>query len=92
MAEITVRITNKVGLHARPASQFVQAAKKYKSNIRVMNITTGGAPVDAKSILGVLTLGVLQYHSIHIEAAGEDANEAIAGLENLVATNFGEAG
>ena len=92
MAEITVCVTNKVGLHARPASQFVQTAKKFKATIRVANLSAGTAPVDAKSILGVLTLGVVQNHSIHIEATGEDADAAIAGLSTLIASNFGEAG
>ncbi len=92
MAETTVCVTNKVGLHARPASQFVQTAKKYQSTIRVANLTMGTAPVDAKSILGVLTLGVVQNHSIHIEATGEDADAAVADLQNVIAGNFGEAG
>lgn len=92
MAETTVVIIHKVGLHARPASLFVQTAKKFKADIRVVNLTTGGKSVDAKSIISVLTLGVMQNHAIHIEANGDDAEQAVASLNSLITSNFGEAG
>ena len=89
MAEIIITIKNKVGLHARPASLFVQAANKYKSDIRVTN-TSNNTTANAKSILNVLTLGANQGCEIHMKAEGEDADEALAALKELFDTNFGE--
>jgi phosphocarrier protein len=90
VAETRIIITHEVGLHARPASLFVQEAKKYEASVRVKNLTTDTALVNAKSILGILTLGVLRDHEIHIETDGEDAEAAIAGLCSLIESNFGE--
>jgi len=88
MAEITVTIEIEVGLHARPASLFVKTANLYKSEIRVKFGETIG---NAKSILSMLTLGVNRGGIITISALGEDADQAIAGLADLVESNFGEA-
>ncbi len=85
--ETTVKLLNKVGLHARPASLFVQAAKKFKSQIKVKK---DGNEVDAKSILGVLSLGAECGHTITITAEGPDAEEAINELVSLVKNKFGE--
>jgi phosphotransferase system HPr (HPr) family protein len=88
----TLRITvsHPAGLHARPASLFVQTANKFASEISVRNITEGGDITNAKSILNVLTLGVMQDHDIEINAEGEDSEEAIAALKSLIEDNFGE--
>lgn len=80
-------IQNKVGLHARPASIFVQTANKFKSDIIVEK---DGNKVNAKSILGVLSLGAEKGAHIIIEAKGEDENEAIEALESLIENKFGE--
>ena len=90
MKETKLCITHKVGLHARPASLFVRMANKFTSKITVRNATTGDTPVDAKSIIMVLTLGVLQNHEIAIAADGLDEEAAIQSLSDLVASNFGE--
>lgn len=90
MAEIKITVTHKVGLHARPASLFVQTANKYSSKIMILNLTTESTPVDAKSIIGVLTLGVMQNHEILIRADGPDEDAALQGLSELVKSNFGE--
>ena len=87
MAEITLLIKNKVGLHARPAALFVQTASKFKSAITVKN---GGASANAKSILHVLTLGVVSGTEVTVTADGEDAEQALAALAELNAANFGE--
>jgi phosphotransferase system HPr (HPr) family protein len=58
--------------------------------ISVQNITADSAISNAKSILSVLTLGVVQGHEIEIIAEGDDAEEAIAALESLILNNFGE--
>ena len=91
MLELTIQVKAKVGLHARPAAQFVQTASKFASKITVQNLSTQGDPVDAKSILMVLTLGVLQNHMILIRADGADEQQAAQSLGDLVRGNFGEA-
>ncbi len=87
MPEKQLIIKNKVGLHARPASLFVQKAKKFKCSLRV---SYGGREVDAKSILSVLTLGVNEGARVTLRAEGEDAAEALEEMSILVDSNFGE--
>jgi len=87
MPEITVIVKHEVGLHARPASMFVQTAAKFSSDI---DVTHGETTVNAKSILGVLTLGAHKDTEIHIKAEGEDAEDALQALEQVVLDNFGE--
>jgi phosphocarrier protein FPr len=90
MSTVQVTVNHKVGLHARPASEFVKTAKSFPCEIKVRNMTADGEAVNAKSILGVLTLGVLQGHIIEIEAEGPQTEDALQALENLVLGNFGE--
>ena len=90
MQTIVLTVNHPVGLHARPAAQFVQAASKFESEITVANKTKESNPVNAKSILSVLTLGVHQGYEIEINADGPDAADALKALEQLVADNFGE--
>jgi phosphotransferase system HPr (HPr) family protein len=87
MSEIILTVHHEVGLHARPASQFVQIAKQFASDITVAH---GEREANAKSILGVLTLGANRGAVITVRADGEDADQALAALEALVADNFGE--
>lgn len=91
MIESRIVVKHKVGLHARPASVFVQTASKFDSDISIRNVTTNGEPVDAKSILMVLTLGVMQDHEIELCAEGPDEQQAVDKLLSLVRSNFGEA-
>ena len=91
MAEATIQVKNKVGLHARPASLFVQTAAKFSSKIKVKNLTTNGNFVDAKSIIMVLTLGVMKNHEVVIQTEGADADAALGALRALIENNFGEA-
>ena len=86
--KITVKHAS--GLHARPASMFVKTANAFSSAINVQNLSESSAPVNAKSILSVLTLGVTQNHEIEIVAEGDDADEAVNALVNLIENNFGE--
>ncbi len=87
MPSIELTITNEVGLHARPAALFVQEASKFKSEVSVRN---GDQEVNAKSILGVLTLGADQGCVITVTAEGEDAEAALEAIKALHANNFGE--
>ena len=89
--EIQLTVQNQLGIHARPAAQFVTTAAQFQSQITVQNLTTNSNRASAKSINQVITLGVLQGHQIAITAAGSDAEEAIDALRQLVADNFGEA-
>ena len=85
-AEVTIR--HKVGLHARPAALFVQTANKFKSAIQVIN---NEREADAKSILSVLTLGAGQGAVVKLIAEGEDEEQAVATLCQLIEGNFGES-
>lgn len=91
MAEATIQVRHKVGLHARPAALFVQTAAKFASKIKVKNLTANGNFVDAKSIIMVLTLGVMRDHEVVIQTDGVDADAALEALRSLIKGNFGEA-
>ena len=91
MAEATIPVKHKVGLHARPAALFVQTAAKFSSTVLVKNLTANGKFVDAKSIIMVLTLGVMKDHQVVIQTEGADAQAALEALQALIENNFGEA-
>jgi len=79
--EEEIRVTNKVGLHARPATIFVQTARKFKSKIFVEK---DGKRVNAKSLLELLALDICYGDNIKIIAEGEDSDIAIKELTRLV--------
>jgi phosphocarrier protein len=83
--EVTVR--NSVGLHARPATFFIQKANEFKSSIFVEKEERR---INAKSLLGLLSLGIVQGTAITIMAEGPDDEEAVAALEELITSNFFE--
>ncbi|MBQ7387285.1 MAG: HPr family phosphocarrier protein [Clostridia bacterium] len=87
MISRSVVIENSVGLHARPATFFVQKANSYKSSIWVEK---DDCRVNAKSLLGVLSLGISKGTAITLIADGADEAEAIDGLGALVDGEFGE--
>ena len=82
-----VTINNEVGLHARPATFFIQKAYEFKSGIWVEK---DERRVNAKSLLGVLSLGITKGTTITLLADGSDEKEAVAALSELVSGNFGE--
>ena len=86
--EIVVR--HKVGLHARPAAQFVKTAALFKSSVTVSNLSKGMPPANAKSILSVLSAAVQMSDRIRLMAEGADEENAIAALCELIDGNFGE--
>ncbi len=88
--EVRVRVRNRLGLHARPAAQFVATASRFQARIHVRNVTRGTGPADAKSINQIATLGVRQGDEIAITAEGPDAAAALQALVDLVEANFGE--
>ncbi len=87
MISKTVTVMNNVGLHARPATYFIQKTNSYSSSVW---IECDGGKVNAKSLLGVLSLGINQGTEIKLIADGEDENDAIAGLTALIETGFSE--
>lgn len=82
-----VTITNTIGLHARPATFFIQKANGYKSSIWVEK---EDRKVNAKSLLGVLSLGIAQGMTIKLIAEGSDEDDALEGLIALINTGFQE--
>ncbi len=76
-----VKIVNEVGLHARPATFFIQKANTYKSSIW---IEKEDRRVNAKSLLGVLSMGIVKGTLVTLIADGDDENEALNGLEKLI--------
>ena len=88
---IEMTISNPSGLHARPASVFTAAAMRYASTVTVENLTRGKGPVDAKSMLLLLTAGVAAGHRIRLVTAGVDEDEAYDSLVALLQSGLGEA-
>lgn len=82
-----MRILNKRGLHARASAKFVQTASLYKAEITV---SKDGQSVGGLSIMGLMMLAASIGTSIHVEARGAEAEEAISALDTLVANRFGE--
>ncbi len=81
MKEITVTVVDPVGLHARPATVAVNAASKFKSDIK---ISYKGKSVNMKSIMGVMSLGIPTQSEITISAEGEDEEEAIEAIREVL--------
>ncbi|MBP2682208.1 MAG: ptsH [Deltaproteobacteria bacterium] len=86
-AEREFDIQNRLGLHARAAAQLVRLANGFASEIRVEK---DGMEVNGKSIMGVLMLAAPKDAKILIRASGEDAEEAVAAIGELIARKFGE--
>lgn len=87
MKELTVEIINATGLHARPASTFVNLAKQFRSKI---HIHTDKKKANAKSVISVLTLGAKQGQTLRITADGDDESEALEALREAVAAGLGD--
>lgn len=88
MLNKTVKITNAVGLHARPATFFIQKANEYKASVWVEK---DERRVNAKSLLGILSLGVTKDMEIELIADGPDEALAIEGLCELIQSDFAGA-
>ncbi len=88
MTEKIVKVTNSLGIHARPASMIVRAASQYSSSIF---LEKDGVNADAKSIMNVMMLAAGCDSSVTIRADGEDENEALAAIAELFETKFNES-
>ena len=87
MKEITVKIVNKLGMHARSAAAFSKLANNYSSSIEVSN---GNIQVNGKSIMELLTIAAAKGTEIKLRVHGPDENNAIEVLADLVRNGFGE--
>ena len=87
MAERTVTIVNKNGVHARPAAEIVKTAGRFASNVTIVR---DDLEVNGKSIMGVMMLAAECGSAIILRATGPDADEAVEALALLVAAKFGE--
>ncbi len=85
--ERIVNVKNASGLHARPAGMFVKKAAEFKSTVEV---SAKGKTVNAKSIMGIMSLGLAQGDELTIIANGEDQEAAINALAELIESGFGE--
>lgn len=87
MIEKDALIVNKLGLHARATSKLVKLASTFNSHIEIEN---DGQRVNAKSIMGVMMLAASKGTTVTLHAEGNDEQEAISALEQLIAQQFGE--
>lgn len=87
MAQITTTIINKLGLHARAAARFVSVTGGYGATVR---IKVGERSADGKSIMAVMMLAARQGTEVIIEASGEDAEQLLTELRELIEGRFGE--
>ncbi|MBP3337364.1 MAG: HPr family phosphocarrier protein [Clostridia bacterium] len=87
MISKAIVVQNQVGLHARPATFFIQKSNEFKSSIWVEK---DERRVNAKSLLGVLSLGITKGTEVTVIADGADEKEAVDALEALVESNFSE--
>jgi phosphotransferase system HPr (HPr) family protein len=90
MRSAEVVIENDAGLHSRPGKVFVERAKGWASTIKIENLTRNAGPVDAKSILGLLTLGASRGHRMRLTVDGADEELALADLVRLIEEGIGE--
>ncbi|MFD2045172.1 phosphocarrier protein HPr [Ornithinibacillus salinisoli] len=87
MKEKTFTITADTGVHARPATLLVNKAGQYQSDVE---LTYNDKTVNLKSIMGVMSLGIPKDAEIKVTANGNDEDEAIAGVEEVIKENLGE--
>ena len=87
MTEMIVKITNRAGIHARPAAVLVQVSKDFKSNIY---LEKGHSRINAKSIMGLLTLAAAYGTELKLIAEGEDEEAAVEAIAHLFETKFEE--
>lgn len=87
MVELEVEIVNRAGIHTRPASLIVKTASKFKSEVYLVK---DGYAINAKSIIGIMTMGAGKGSKIIISTEGEDEQEAAQAMYQLISEGFGE--
>lgn len=86
MVTASIILTNEVGLHARPAALLLQEVSRFKSDVKLIK---GNKSYNARSILGILSMGACKGDEITISACGEDENEVVGAIKKLI-ENFKE--
>ena len=90
MTEIVIGVTNKDGLHARPAKDFIKKAREFSSKITIQNLSRPESKEVAVTPVNLLNIAVRQGHEVRLRAEGSDEAAAIAALAELIKSNFGE--
>jgi phosphocarrier protein HPr len=88
MAELSVQVANRQGVHARPAAEIVKAASKFKSDVTIVR---DDLEVNGKSIMGVMMLAAEMGSTLVLRASGPDADQAVAAIARLIESKFGES-
>ena len=88
MAERSVQVLNKNGLHARPAAEIVKAAARFKSEITIVR---DDLEVNGKSIMGVMMLAAECGATLLLRASGPDEDQAVGAIADVIAARFGES-
>ena len=88
MAELSVQVANRQGVHARPAAEIVKAASKFKSDVTIVR---DDLEVNGKSIMGVMMLAAEMGSTLVLRASGPDADQAVAAIAKLIESKFGES-
>jgi phosphocarrier protein HPr len=83
-------VSNKLGLHARPAMQFVDVANGFRSDIKVTKFGEEPGEADGKSVMQMIILAATEGTQMRIEADGDDAEQAVCALAQLFESKFGE--
>lgn len=85
MIKKELEVKHQTGLHARPAAYFIETAEKFESDI---NLTFDGVTINAKSIIGILSLGIGRGDLITLSIEGEDEQEAMEALSKIINNKF----
>ncbi|HEY2013404.1 MAG TPA: phosphoenolpyruvate--protein phosphotransferase [Bryobacteraceae bacterium] len=88
--ERLVTITNRLGLHARPAAQLLRLVRRFQSRVTIENVSHPAGPFEANGIHGILSLGARQGHQLRLRAEGPDAPRALAELEAFIQSGSGD--
>ena len=87
MLEVEVTVVNRAGVHTRPAAALVKLTSRFKSDVTLVR---DGFAINAKSIIGVMTMAAEQGARLIVQAEGEDELEAVSAIKELFESGFGE--
>ena len=90
MKQRVFTVTNRLGLHARPASLVVQVGAKYRCSVKVAKVSGDEFEVNGKSVMGLMMLAAANGEKVRVVVDGPDEEKALAELENLFGSKFGE--
>lgn len=90
MVETIITVHNASGLHARPAKDFIETIRAFKSKVTIQNLSRPATKEVPVSAFQLLQIGVRQGHEIRLRAEGEDEAQVIEALQKLIEDNFGE--